>query len=284
MKIQLLLFILFSNLAIAQPYTDIVNINYQYFSATHDNNSAFKTKTDDFNCNLFFPKEFKNGNVFLLRFNSEILKTSAEKATSTVSSFAIPAGFQFLSKNKKWKTITVVIPKIASDFENAISLKDFQLGAYFLENYAITQNVKLKAGLYYNKECFGNFFMPLVGLDWKVNERLQFFGVLPTNYKIEYNVIKDKLYSGLSFKSLTRSFTISQNKYVRFDEILLKAFAEYKLFKNFVIATEVGYSLGKNPLLYDQNSQSIETTSTIYTPTKNYMVVNFGIIYRIRKN
>lgn len=281
MKKYLLLFLFFSNLAIAQPYTDIVNINYQYFSATHDNNSAFKTKTDDFNCNLFFPKEFKNGNVFLLRFNSEILKSSTENSVATVSSFAIPVGFQFLSKNKKWKTITVVIPKIASDFENAISSNDFQFGAYLLENYVVTENVKLKAGLYYNQECFGNFFMPLVGLDWKVNERLNLFGVLPTNYKIEYNIVKDKLYSGLSFKSLTRSFNISQNKYVRFDEILLKTFAEYKLYKNFVIVTEIGYSLGKNPLLY-QTDTDVETTNAVYFSTKNYIIFNFGIIYRIR--
>lgn len=269
----------------AQPYTDIVNFNYQHFASDFKENTAVKNLTDDYNFNLFFPKEFKNGNVFLLRFNSEIIKSSIENNSSSLSSFALPVGFQLVSKDKKWKTIALIIPKIASDFENKFSSTDFQIGTYLLENYSIKENIKLKAGLYYNKECFGNFFVPLIGLDWKVNNRLNFFGVLPTNYKIEYNVIKNKFYLGLNFKSVTRSFNISsQNKYVRFDEMLIKAFAEYSVYKNIIISSEVGYSLGKNPLLYNSISKDLETASSIYAPTKNYMIFNFGIAYRIRKD
>lgn len=285
MKKILMLFILFSKLAMSQPSIDIVNFNYQNFSSVYKQNNALKNNTNDFNFNLFFPKEFKNGNVFIFRFNSEFLKSSSENNTSSISSFALPVGFQFISKNKKWKTIALVIPKIASDFENKFSSADFQLGSYFLENYAIKEDLKFKIGLYYNKECFGNFFVPLIGIDWKVNKRLNFFGVLPTNYKIEYNVIKSKLYSGLNFKSLTRSFNISsQNNYVRFDEMLIKAFAEYNICKNIIVYSEIGYSLGKNPLLYNSSSKNIETTNTVYSLTKNYMIFNFGIAYRIRKD
>lgn len=66
---------MFSKMAIAQPYIDIANFNYQTFSAPYKQNETIKNNTDNFNLNLFFPKEFKNGNALLLRFNSEILKS-----------------------------------------------------------------------------------------------------------------------------------------------------------------------------------------------------------------
>lgn len=179
----------------------------------------------------------------------------------------------------------IVVPKIASDFRDQVSKKDAQLGGIFLENYIISDKLKIKAGLYYNREAFGNFFVPLAAVDWQATDRISLYGILPTNYKLEYNLIKNKLYSGLGFKSFTRSFRLEKqlnNNYVRYDEIQLKYFIDYFLYKRILIYGEIGYSLGKNPLQYTFNTKSRTDENLVYTPTKNAVIFNLGVAYRLR--
>ena len=119
------------------------------------------------------------------------------------------------------------IPKIASDFIGKINSHDIQYGGIFLQQLVVNDKLKLKLGLYYNREAFGNFFMPLVGVDWKATDRISIYGIIPTNYKLEFNIVKNKLYAGLNFKALTRSFSLSQQNnydYVRYNEEQIKIF------------------------------------------------------------
>ena len=287
-QLQIATFFLFTTIGFAQPYTDIASFTYQHFSSHYVDNPALKNQTDNYLLNLFYPKQFKNGNIFLLKINAELLYSSInleEKNTSNVSSVAMPIGFQWVSKSKKWKTVLMGIPKLASNFESTITSKDFQYGGLLLENYDVNQNLKLKAGLYYNREAFGNFFVPLLGVDWKATDRIYFYGILPSNYKIEFNVVKNKVYTGLDFKWVTRSFYLSNTTdYIRFDETLLKLFAECFIFKNILLSAEAGYSFGKSPLQYDTASDALSAADVIYTPLKKYPVFNFGISYRIRND
>jgi hypothetical protein len=184
-----------------------------------------------------------------------------------------------------WITILIALPKIASSFIDLVDKKDFQMGGIFLQNYIYSDRLKIKAGLYYNREAFGNFFVPLAAIDWQATSRINFYGILPTNYKVEFNIIKNKLYSGLGFRSFTRSFRLSKNEhedYVRYDEIQLKCFIDYFIYKKIIIFGEVGYALGKSPLQYFNNTKIKSETNLLYTPVKNGPVFNIGFAYRIR--
>lgn len=272
----------------AQPFADVVSFNYQTFSSAYKDSTKWKNKTDNYSLNFFLPKEFKNGNTLLIRLNSEMVNstiTPDSSYTSKVYAISLPVGFQFVSKNKKWKTVVIAIPKIGSDFKDAVNSYDYQLGGVFLENYIPNDKVKIKAGLYYNKEAFGNFFMPLVGIDWRATDRINFYGILPTNYKVEYNIIKNKLYTGVNFKSLTRSFRLSEKNnydYVRYNEMQLKLFVDYFVYKKFLLFAEAGYTLGKNPLQYKYGTKDETFSNTVYDPLKSYPIFNVGLAYRIR--
>ena len=291
-KLLLLVFVvLLSANAIAQPFADIVSFNYQTFSAKYKDSVRSKNHTDNYAFSLFFPKEFKNGNMLLVRINSELLNSTIMPDTSysrQLASVSVPLGFQFVSKSKKWKTVTIVIPKLASDFrDNAMNSNNYQLGGIFLENYLPNDKLKIKAGLYYNREAFGNFFMPLVGLDWKINKRISLYGVLPTNYKVEFNLLKNRLYSGVCFKSLTRSFRLSKGNnydYVRYDEEQLKVFVDYFVVPKLLLFAEAGYTLGKSPIQYMYNTNEKVYYNPVYTPTQSYPIFNVGIAFRIRQD
>jgi hypothetical protein len=270
----------------AQPFADIVTFNYQTFSAPYKVFDSIQNRTDNYFLNLFIPKEFKNGNVFLFRINSEYLNTMpASSKRYAVASISLPIGFQLTTNNKKWKTVLIAIPKIASDFRDKIDKQDWQMGGIFLQNYVYSDHLKIKAGLYYNREAFGNFFMPLAAIDWRVNDRLNFYGILPTNYKAEFNLIKNKLYTGLNFKSYTRSFRLSQNEnndYVRYNEIQLKLFLDYFVYKKILLFGDVGYALGKSPIQYLYKTNQPTVINPQFSQIKNGVVFNVGLAYRLR--
>jgi len=270
----------------AQPFADIASFSYQRFSAPYKDFDSQKNRTDNYFLNFFIPKEFKNGNVFLLRLNSEYLNTTHISSYNyAVTSISLPIGFQLVTKNKKWKTVLMAIPKIASDFRDKTDKLDLQMGGIFLQNFVYNDQLKIKAGLYYNREAFGNFFMPLVGVDWRATDRINFYGILPTNYKVEFNLIKNKLYTGLNFKSYTRSFRLSQNEnndYVRYNEIQLKLFLDYFVYKKILLFGELGYALGKSPVQYQYNTDQQTLISPVFAQVKNGLVFSIGVAYRVR--
>lgn len=273
----------------SQPFVDIANFNYQTFTATTKNDSSLKSTTEIYSFNLFLPKEFKNGNAFLFRINGESIQSSINllNETSKVSSLSMAFGFQWYSENKKWKSIIIGIPKLASDFKESIDGNDWQYGVLFIENYKLNPKIQLKAGFYINKEAFGNFFVPLLGLDWKATDRLYCYGILPTNYKIEYAIVKKKVNAGLNFKAFTRSFQLSEeqnNDYIRFDEVVLKGFVEYYFYQNIVFYAEIGRSLGKNPLEYRSNSDELSSQNSMYQPTNKYPMITVGLTYRLSQD
>jgi len=222
----------------------------------------------------------------LLRLNAELLSTAVnieKNYCSSVSSVAMPIGFQWASKSKKWKTLVMAIPKIASNFEGDIESADFQYGGLVLENYIPNENFKLKFGLYYNREAFGDFFVPLLGVDWRVTDRIYLYGTLPSNYRIEYNVVKDRAYAGFDFRWLTRSFNLTDSEfdyYMRFDEIMVKGYIDCFIYKNILLTTQAGYSFGKGPVRYNTATDN-STPSFYYAQLKSAPVFSFGISYRI---
>jgi hypothetical protein len=273
----------------SQPFVDIVNFNSQFFSSTYADSAKSKNKTNDYVLNLFLPKEFKNGNTLLVRLNSEQLHSERLLLKSNSSydlySISMPLGFQFVLPNKKWKLLLMAIPKINSDFKNS-HYNDLQLGGTSLVTYTAKENLKFKLGLYYNREYFGNFFVPLVGMDWKVNDRLSFYGVLPNNYRMEIKLNKF-LYTGLAFKSFQRSYRLANelnDDFVWVRESSLKVFLDIYIGKNLVLFGDVGYTFRYRLVQYQHGNVNAERASNpIYTPFQNNIFFSGGLAFRIRK-
>jgi hypothetical protein len=284
----LLLIISWNTISMAQPFADIASFNFQTFSGNYKDSSKWKNTTNNYFLNLFYPKEFKNGNTLLIRINSEILESKISGAyyySNRLANISMPIGMKLVSENKKWESIILAVPKIASDFSQKINGYDWQYGAIVLQHFVPNPNLKIKAGIYYNKETFGDFFVPLLGVDWKVNKRLYMYGILPTSYKIELNLIAKKLYTGINLKYFTRSFRLSENyqrDYVRYDEGQVKLFVDYFVIPKFLVFADIGYSIGRNPWQYNYNSKEKSLSNPIYYPMQNYMLFNIGVAYRIR--
>ncbi len=281
-------FLLLSFKGISQPYVDIINTSAQSLQSNYKDALKSKNTTTNYYLNITAPIVLDSQNVFIIRFYGENLQTSIKNdfyfQTNNLYSTLLPIGLQHETKNRKWKFIGLVMPKLSSDFRNSVSSYDFQLGGYGLATYTLNKKLKIKAGLFYNREFFGNFFVPLFSIDWDATDRLKMYGVLPTTYRIEYALVKQKLYAGLAFKSYTRSYRLSDGNhdYVKNAELQAKAFVDVYIKKKFVLFAEFGRTINYSPLAYLYETKTLLNAPPIYTGIQDAFFFNVGLALRIR--
>lgn len=279
------LFTLFPFIIKAQPFVDIVNINAQAFGVTYKDSLLPKSLVTNYNATVFLPKKFANGNMFLFRLCGEMLQLGKQEPYANLYAISMPVGFQFVSKNKKWKAAFLVMPKISSDFSDHYSSNDGQLGGTTLFTYVANDtSLKIKFGLYYNRECFGNFFVPLAGIDWKVNKRLSIYGILPNNMRAEWKMSK-RFYAGIGYKNYQRSYRLGlqyQDDFVRVRESQVKVFFDFLAWKHALIFFDVAYMLKYSFIQYGDQIENEIHPSAVYAPMENNFLTTFGIAYRLR--
>jgi hypothetical protein len=283
----LFVLVLWNGVIKAQPYVDIVSASSQHFMSQYSDSSKNKLYTQDNFLSLFLPVKFGKGHVFLLRINTEQLVVSRNDAVHSsysLYSLSLPVGLQISSKNLKWKYTGIFIPKFNSDFSDDLSF-DLQLGGIGLITRVFNGHLQVKTGLYYNAECFGHFFMPLAGVDWKVNDRFRMYGTLPGNYRFEFKLGK-KLFTGLGFRSAQRSFRLQKtywNDFVRVRENQLKLFLEGFVFGKFLMGIDVYRSINYKLIRYDLfDTKKQKSGLPVFSDSKDGFGFTVNLAYRIR--
>ena len=263
--------IIFSVAADAQYFVDIFSFNRQAY------NVPSGAQTSDLFINAFIPKVLKSGNTFFVRAHYEKLSMKRETSSADYSSITLPIGMQIQLKNPKLKFTGLVIPKIAgADLGSSFS-DIFQLGVYSLFTVTESDKFRYKFGLYYNREFFGNFFVPLVGIDWKVTDRFSLFGTLPQSFKASYAIVPSRVNAGLAFRSMTRSFRAEDAlNYVRYNELQLKTFFDFYITSKNVVFVEGGYFFGKTPLMYNNSDKKNPLPSDLLREGKSFPLINAG--------
>lgn len=255
----------------AQYFVDIFSFNRQAY------NIPSGAQTSDFFVNAFIPKVLKSGNTIFVRAGYEKLELKNDTLSAQYSSFTLPVGMQVQLKNPKVKFSGLIVPRIAAaDLGDSFS-DIFQLGVFSLFTVTESDKFRYKFGLYYNRDFFGNFFVPLVGVDWKVSDRFSLFGTLPQSFKASYAILPSRVNAGLAFRSLTRSFRGEDvNTFVRYNELQFKTFFDFYITKKNVVFVEGGYFLGKTPLLYNNSDVKTPLPSNLLKEGKAFPVFNAG--------
>lgn len=301
----------FSNFQLkAQPFVDILNIRYQRFPNTpYDNNANASLITEQVTANFFLPLQLKNKDVIVIGSSFDKFKFQYDSVNNSKTSFLYATSLQLGGvkqwKDGKWSALMLIIPRIRSDWVK-LSKKHYQLGGVALFTYTKNSTMKYKFGFYYNREFFGNYFVPLAGFEWKVNEKLNIFGVLPGSMNIEYK-LKKSLYTGIAYKSITTSYRLSDSLdsyYVREGHRFwgywqLKGFVNYYpappnkegkgILKNVALFAEFGgtswrrYEVYKNGMV-NKKYPVTEPKSfyPVYRIFKKGVFFNVGIALRVR--
>jgi hypothetical protein len=284
----------FSSMAFSQPYVDLVNLKLQYFTPTSFQfDNADKQSTVQVDGRIFLPLEQKNKNIFFIGASYTSLKVESTlqgNKTSTVNFYgqSVILGYEFKTVNTKLRTLILAMPRLNTGL-SGMTERNMQYGGVLLFKYRLKENLKIQLGLYYNKEYFGNYFVPLVGINWKANERINLFGNLPTSTTFEYK-LSEKFYTGLGWTSLTSSYRSENSSdlfYVR-DGVAGKGSNQLRLFldtyitKQLVFYLQGGYTFKHYFELYSQDTNDLYYEIP-FKKTENGLCIGGGIAYRVRR-
>lgn len=203
--------------------------------------------------NFFFraslPLKMKNGNYLLL--NPDVHRQTFNFDTGRLyKAYKTGLVLAYMKMLKKGNMIGIV--NISNNYvEGSMGQASFQIGAGVLITRPINKALKIKYGLYGNREFFGALLVPLLGLDYKISDKMRLFGVLPQNMKLEMKH-KQWLRYGAVFETPLNTYwqsTVQNNRYIDQRQILLGVFSDFYITKHLVLQAVV-----KQPIF---NSQKI---------------------------
>jgi len=143
--------------------------------------------------------------------------------------------------NEKLSWLGLTLNQINAGPEN-VSLKYYQPGFYTLFTIEKSKTMKYKLGALYKYEFSGPFIIPLFGVDWQVNDKLQIFGTLPISANVLYKP-GEKLGYGLSFKGSIATYGLESggvDTYIQENNNEIHALVDYYVAKRIVIQAKVG--------------------------------------------
>lgn len=285
----LAVFVFAATASFAQPYIDVLNVrtlqspdngllrrnkdknSFQYFNAGLTLPIRFK-KTGGA---LVLSPSFENWQVSLPGINRRYI-LSIEREKFFPSGIALPITLLTPVRHSKFLINTTLI--LRNHAEKIDLPASFQAGGFFLVNYKVNPKLTIKAGLYYNREAFGNFFMPLGGLEYKADSTLQIWGTLPGSFFIEKK-LKKRWYAGLTFKAVTNSYQIFEMKYLQINDNQLSLFSDFYLTKNIILNAEAGHSLFRRIRI--GNTGKVKQYA-YETKTNDNLIFRISAAYRIR--
>jgi hypothetical protein len=298
MKVNLLIYcllLLAPSTIFSQPYIDLINTRF-----LHNPKVALWNNKNPFGHNSYYnfsttlPIEFKkDGDAIILSPYAEKWDVSLEYEDGTIRTFKtgsviLPVSLLIKSSSGNWNFLTTAIARINAEL-GKVTDKKFQVGGAVLITRILNNKFNYKFGLYYNREFFGDFIMPLAGLDWKMNERDYLFGTLPGSLIYEHK-ISNHLYWGLNFKAFTNSYRLqtidpcysgdcSGRKYIRIEDNQLGIYGDFYFTKHIVFTTEVGHTvLRKIKNGFNGDNLHIKTSMS----NADNLYLKSSLAYRIR--
>ena len=118
----------------------------------------------------------------------------------------------------------------------------FQMGGLAFASYKAKEQQKFRFGIYVNNDFFGVFVIPLVGVDWRIDNKNCVFGLLPGRLTFEHQ-LNDHLYTGATFRAITNSYRLNNESYIRIDDNQLSVYLDYYPAKHVVLTLEPGYGI-----------------------------------------
>lgn len=223
----------------AQPYVDLLNTSY---TGSLFNNSNATTFTHLYvGSDLPFQLQ-KNKLIVLSPFYEQWMIDSARNKhfLPTVNSVVIAISAIVPLDKNHWTLSITAIPRFNSE---ALHLHNiFQSGGVLLTTYKKNNNLKYKLGVYVNNEFFGLFVMPLAGIDWRINNNNNLFGVLPSRITYEHKV-NATFYIGAAFRAITNSYRLDNGNYLRIDDNQTSIYLDVYAAKHIVFSGEAGYGI-----------------------------------------
>ncbi|HEX6334573.1 MAG TPA: hypothetical protein VFZ78_10125 [Flavisolibacter sp.] len=159
---------------------------------------------------------------------------------SPVKSLALPVGLIIPLTNSKWSL--TFYPTVRTNGERLFGERTLQAGGASFASWERRPGQKFRFGVYVNDEFFGLFVIPLLGTDWKIDEKNYVFGLLPGRLTWEHRHNR-RMYYGATFRAITNSYRLDNGNFLRLDDNQLSVYADVYLLKRLCLTVESGYGI-----------------------------------------
>lgn len=261
----------------AQPFIDLVNIHY-ISSPDHSviNQKKNETCLQNFSIQTTIPFQFKNKtDAIIVSPSFEIWSTEVNHINEEFRnqySIALPVTYLKTLRNPDWSILSTIIVR-RNGYKVGLN-DDWQVGVAVITNFKANEDLKYKLGVYANREFFGLFVMPLLGIDWQISKRTNLFGILPGSLTLEHK-LKRNLFTGATFRAITSSYR-TPTGYWRLNENRLGCFLDFYLSKHIVMNLEGGHSILRK--LTTGNNDDVH----VDWKAKDNLYVKLGLALRLR--
>lgn len=239
-----------------QPYIDLATTRYVSSPAStgliNQKETPFRLQHYVAGVNLPLPLTKNQESVLLFFPYFENWRTRIHHRDQLFTGIGIPIGLQ-QKIAPGWSLTTFLIYRYNRETNIDVRTEsNHQIGSIIIASRIKSASLTYKFGIYYNREFFGNFFVPLLGIDWKINDRNNLFGTLPGAITWENKF--HRMYAwGLNFRALTNSYRVytanpcssgdcTALPYARIDENQLGWYLDFYPYKTLVITGEMGHS------------------------------------------
>lgn len=160
-------------------------------------------------------------------------------------SIALPITFH-KALSEKYAIIASFVPSLSSDFKD-ISGEDMVYSGAVMLKINHSNSFTYSLGLAFAKQFFGNVLVPIIVLDWKINNKLTFSGTLPISEKIKYQLSAKSAFGAMAdFAIGGGSYRLSKKMnadYLQLQQLKTALFYAYAFSKKFTIEINAGYNL-----------------------------------------
>jgi len=227
----------------AQDFIDIVKFNTAQTIPLQDTSAPSTFATASIFIPLVYNKE--KGNAITVGINTNHFHiNAAEGKDYRFHNLTLPVGWHW-NASEKWIVDITLLNRWNGDFAPLRS-KDYQLGILSSFGYKKSETFTLKFGLYANRELSGPLLVPLVGVNWKINDKWQVYGMLPIEANAFYRASTHWAF-GASFRGQVATYALnSGTNYVQRGKNELGLFGAFYLTPTLVLEAKAGYLIGSN--------------------------------------
>ena len=263
----IILCILSFNIGYTQNYIDIIhtentNTPQNEFKNQPNSSDSISSKLKKIHVNLTLPIPLKNQNTLITGIVYDRINTRfTENSTSIpVSSIILKTGIN-VSYSDKWSALYILLPKIASSFENKITRSDFQIGGLGIAKKKKNDFLSYKFGAYFNGDLFGPFLVPLFGFYYK-KDNWEMDIIIPSYAKINYN-LSSKVTTGINWRATVKSYHLNNSNITTHQNSLymhhlsneVGVHLSYEPIKGVIIRAISGVSLGRSFRVYENGDK-----------------------------
>lgn len=289
---------LFANLACAQEYVDVVKLNYNNTVQNTFVDSDVASRIKELDLETTIPIVLNSRINFITGFILERIETQLfeEGQNETFSSINLKLGMNQVH-SEKWSGTYVLLPKMASDFEQ-ITKKDFQLGGFALLKYKKNSTTSYKVGLYSNSELFGPWVVPLFGIYYlSPSKRFEANVTAPVSADFNY-ALHPKFAIGFNYAGMVRTYHLTNitstgnDGYVERANNVVTGYLKFNLTKRLGLLIKFGHSIGRHYRVYDEDDKITigfpltyigDDREQLNTDIRDGWVYQFLLIYRFHK-